>query len=117
MLNDATGFSHIYLACGYTDLRRGIDGLVSTVKCHFNLDPNEEGSIFLFCGRRADRIKALVYEGDGFLLLYAVYFCSAEGVQTGSRPWFTKGMDFCCCISGWQMADFSGHEPGTKCNK
>ena len=60
MLNDATGFSHIYLACGYTDLRRGIDGLVST----------EEGSIFLFCGRRADRIKALVYEGDGFLLLY-----------------------------------------------
>jgi len=65
MLNDATGFRHIYLACGYTDLRRGIDGLVSTVKCHFNLDPSEEGSIFLFCGRRADRIKALVYEGDG----------------------------------------------------
>ena len=70
MLNDATGFSHIYLACGYTDLRRGIDGLVSMVKCSFHLDPNEEGSIFLFCGRRADRIKALVYEGDGFLLLY-----------------------------------------------
>lgn len=70
MLNDAAGFRHIYLACGYTDLRRGIDGLVSTVKCHFNLDPSEEGSIFLFCGRRADRIKALVYEGDGFLLLY-----------------------------------------------
>ena len=72
MLNDAAGFSHIYLACGYTDLRRGIDGLVSTVKCHFNLDPSEEGSIFLFCGRRADRIKALVYEGDGFLLLYKI---------------------------------------------
>ena len=70
MLNDATGFRHIYLACGYTDLRRGIDGLVSTVKCSFHLNPSEEGSIFLFCGRRADRIKALVYEGDGFLLLY-----------------------------------------------
>ena len=70
MLNDATGFSHIYLACGYTDLRRGIDGLVSTLKCSFHLNPSEEGSIFLFCGRRADRIKALVYEGDGFLLLY-----------------------------------------------
>ena len=53
-----------------TDLRRGIDGLVSTVKCSFHLNPSEEGSIFLFCGRRADRIKALVYEGDGFLLLY-----------------------------------------------
>ncbi len=70
MLNDASGFSHIYLACGYTDLRRGIDGLVSLVKYSFELDPCEKGSIFLFCGRRTDRIKALVYEGDGFLLLY-----------------------------------------------
>ena len=70
MLNDATGFRHVYLACGYTDLRRGIDGLVSIVKYNFDLNPCEEGSIFLFCGRRTDRIKALVYEGDGFLLLY-----------------------------------------------
>ena len=70
MLNDASGFQHIYLACGYTDLRRGIDGLVSLVKYSFDLDPCEKGSIFLFCGRRTDRIKALVWEGDGFLLLY-----------------------------------------------
>ena len=70
MLNDATGFCHVYLACGYTDLRKGIDGLVSLVRYHFELDPCEKGSIFLFCGRRTDRIKALVYEGDGFLLLY-----------------------------------------------
>lgn len=70
MLNNATGFSHIYLACGYTDLRKGIDGLVSLVRLRFHLDPCEKESIFLFCGRRTDRIKALVYEGDGFLLLY-----------------------------------------------
>jgi transposase len=36
----------------------------------FKLNPYDEGSIFLFCGRRNDRIKALVYEGDGFLMLY-----------------------------------------------
>ena len=67
MLNDLTGFKHIYIACGYTDLRRGIDGLAATVKHEFQLDPTDEGSIFLFCGRRPDRIKALLYEGDGFL--------------------------------------------------
>lgn len=70
MFKDATGFKHIYIACGYTDLRNGIDGLVLKIKYEFELDPFEDGSIFLFCGRRMDRIKALLYEGDGFLLLY-----------------------------------------------
>lgn len=39
MLNDAGGFEKIYIAVGYTDLRRGIDGLASTIKFQFNLDP------------------------------------------------------------------------------
>ena len=70
MLNDLSKFRHIYIACGYTDLRRGIDGLAGIVKHKFELDPVDEGSIFLFCGRRTDRIKALLFEGDGFVLLY-----------------------------------------------
>ena len=51
-------------------LRRGIDGLASIVKFNFQLDPSEKDILFLFCGRRSDRIKGLVWEGDGFLLLY-----------------------------------------------
>ena len=39
MLNDAVGFEKIFIAVGYTDLRRGIDGLASTIKFQFNLDP------------------------------------------------------------------------------
>lgn len=70
MLNDASGFKHIYIACGYTDLRKGIDGLAGIIQQEFRMDPCEEGSLFLFCGRRTDRMKALLYEGDGFLLLY-----------------------------------------------
>lgn len=70
MLNDLSSFEHIYIACGHTDLRYGIDGLASVVKDRFDLDPFSGRSIFLFCGRRSDRIKALVWEGDGFLLLY-----------------------------------------------
>lgn len=58
-----------FIVCGYTDLRRGIDGLAGIVQQNFGLDPYS-GSLFLFCGRRCDRIKALLWEGDGFLLLY-----------------------------------------------
>ena len=70
MLNDGTGFKKIYLATGYTDLRRGIDGLVAIVRFQFELDPYDRNTLFLFCGRRCDRIKALLWEGDGFLLMY-----------------------------------------------
>ena len=68
MLSDFSG-SKVYLACGYTDLRRGIDGLATIVEQQFKLDPCSD-ALFLFCGRRTDRIKALYWEGDGFLLLY-----------------------------------------------
>lgn len=32
-------FEEIYIACGYTDLRYGIDGLATTVKEKFGLNP------------------------------------------------------------------------------
>ena len=70
MLNDGSGFKKVYLAPGFTDLRRGIDGLAAIVRFQFSLDPYDKNTLFLFCGRRSDRIKALLWEGDGFLLLY-----------------------------------------------
>ena len=70
MLNDAKGFSRIIIACGRTDLRRGIDGLAAIVQEQFQMDPGEKNVLFLFCGTKPDRIKGLVYEGDGYLLLY-----------------------------------------------
>ena len=70
MLNDATGFKKVYLAAGYTDLRRGMEGLATIVRFRFHLDPYDKNTLFLFCGKRTDRIKGLLWEGDGFLLLY-----------------------------------------------
>ena len=70
MLNDATGLKKIYLAAGYTDLRRGIDGLATMIRFRFQLDPYDKNTLFLFCGKKTNRIKGLLWEGDGFLLLY-----------------------------------------------
>ena len=58
MLNDFTGADKVYIACGYTDLRKGIDGLARLVQQQFELDPFTK-TLFLFCGRRRDRIKGL----------------------------------------------------------
>lgn len=69
MLSDFTGADKVYIACDYTDLRLGIDGLAALVKQQFSLDPFSN-TLFLFCDRRRDRIKALYWEGNRFLLLY-----------------------------------------------
>ena len=79
MLNDFKCGCPVYIACGYTDLRRGIDGLASIVESQFQMDPFQRVMV-LFCGRKRDRLKALYWEGDGFLLLY-------KRLEQGSFQW------------------------------
>lgn len=79
MLNDAYGFDKIYIASGFTDLRRGIDGLAGMIQQEFELDPFQN-VLFLFCGKRTDRIKGIIWEGDGFVLLY-------KRLESGRYQW------------------------------
>lgn len=51
-----------YLVCGKTDMGQGIDSLAYLMKSHFVLDPFS-GQVFLFCGGRKDRFKALYWDG------------------------------------------------------
>ena len=69
MLGDISVADEIYIVCGYTDMRRSIDGLCGIVQERLRMDPRRS-ALYLFCGRRCDRIKALLWERDGFLLLY-----------------------------------------------
>jgi len=69
MLADISLVEHIYLVCGHTDMRKSIDGLCAIVEKELSLDPTS-CSLFLFCGRRRDRIKVLMHEPDGFVLIY-----------------------------------------------
>jgi transposase len=58
----------VYLVTGYTDMRKGIDGLAAIVSGKLSLDP-WDNSLFLFCGKNTRKLKGLLWEGDGFLLL------------------------------------------------
>ena len=69
MLGDISKAEHIYRAVGYTDMRKQIDGLRALVTAQFSLDPFSN-SVFLFCGSNPRVMKALYWEGVGFVLLY-----------------------------------------------
>ncbi len=69
MTLDLSTIHQIYIACGYTDMRKSIDGLAAIVQEQFKMNPFER-NLFLFCGRRRNRFKALVWDENGFLLLY-----------------------------------------------
>lgn len=67
---DFQKYTHVWILPNYTDMRQGIDRLAAIIQFQLRLDAFDEHSIFLFCGRQRSRIKALVFEGDGFTLLY-----------------------------------------------
>jgi transposase len=60
---------HVWLAAGATDMRKGFDGLAALVQLALSEDPFS-GQLFVFRGRRGDRVKILWWSGDG-LNLYA----------------------------------------------
>jgi transposase len=59
----------VYLAAEPVDLRRGHDGLVAIVRSVWRLNPFD-GHLFVFLGRRLDRVKILVWDRNGFVLYY-----------------------------------------------
>ena len=80
MLNDFTGADKVYIACGSPDLRKGIDGLARLVQQQFELDPFPN-TLFLFCGRRRDRIKGLCTLGKGRL------HSAVQATEQGAYQW------------------------------
>ncbi len=57
----------IYLATARVDGRKGIDGLANMVRSHFGRDPLQ-GDLFAFFSRRADRVRILYWDRDGYVL-------------------------------------------------
>ena len=72
MLRDANfnSFAGVYLVCGYTDLRYSIDSLAAIIEKKYEMQLFVPNTLFLFCGHSSSKIKGLLWEGDGFLLLY-----------------------------------------------
>ncbi len=68
-MKNISDYDGIYLACGYTDLRRSVDGLATIVKQEFKMDPFAN-YLFLFCNKGRNRLKGLNWDHNGFALYY-----------------------------------------------
>ena len=77
MLKDANpgAFAGIYIVCGYTDMRYGIDSLAAIIEQKYKMNLFVPNTLFLFCGHSSYKIKGLLWEGDGFLMLYKRIEC------------------------------------------
>lgn len=59
----------IWLATHATDLRKSFDSLAELVRQQLAGDPLS-GQLFVFRNKRADRIKLLYWDEDGFVIVY-----------------------------------------------
>jgi transposase len=71
--------ARVWLAAGVTDMRKGFDGLAALIKSTLAEDPYA-GHLFVFRGRRGDRIKVLWWDGDGLCLF-------AKRLERGRFVW------------------------------
>ncbi|MFG6581449.1 IS66 family insertion sequence element accessory protein TnpB [Sulfitobacter sp. 1A13191] len=78
MIGPGTGV-RVYVACGVTDMRKGIAGLAALTQDVLRQKPTG-GAVFAFRGRRGDRLKLLYWDGQGFCLYYKV-------LERGRFPW------------------------------
>lgn len=69
MIGDISVRTNLCIICGYTDMRRSIDGLCAIVQDMFHAQPNP-ASVYLFCGKQCGRIRIPIKEPDGMCLLY-----------------------------------------------
>jgi len=86
----------IYLACGSTDMRKQINGLVAIIEYSFNLDPFDE-AVFVFCNRSRDRIKIIEWDGDGFWLYFKRF-------ESGRIKWPSPGNDPTMILSNEELS-------------
>ena len=85
----------VYIACGPTDLRKGIDGYAHIIQDTFKLSPFQD-ALFIFCNRSRTMIKCLYWDKSGFWLLH-------KRLEEGRFKWEKSSDGLCMEISHRQL--------------
>jgi Transposase and inactivated derivatives len=94
------GEKTVYLACGHTDMRKSINGLMAMVEGSFKLDPFGD-ELFVFCNRNRDRLKILEWDGDGFWLHF-------KRLEKGRFRWPSDGESALMALTSEELSILLG---------
>lgn len=94
----------IYLSLQAVDMRKAIDGLTSLIEERFGQSP-QSSSVFLFRNKNFDKVKALIWDKNGFVMHYKRLekgrFRFPRGMNGGAiklnreqLSWLFAGLDF-----------------------
>ena len=95
-----SGNKDIYIVCGATDMRKGVDGLAAIVNLRLACDFSG-ASMFIFCNKS----RIIEWDGDGFWLYQ-------KRLERGTFPWPAEGSlkrmvitkdEFSCLFSGTKL--------------
>ncbi len=75
----------VFLCTTPVDMRKGFDGLAALVHSHLGADPLS-GDLFVFCGKRRDKVKLLYWTGDGLAVWY-------KRLESGTFAWPASAQD------------------------
>ena len=93
----------IYVCAQATDMRRSFDGLSALARDTVQQDPFS-GHLFVFCNRRADRVKVLWWDRSGFCLWYKRL---EEGLfrfpERGARGYEMEPSEFALILEGIEL--------------
>lgn len=86
MLEDAAGIRRVVIACGYVDLRKGIDGLSMIIGDRYHQNPFEK----------------------------ELYSCSVADGPTASRDFYGWETVSFSSTNGWRQVPCPGREPAKR---
>ncbi len=101
--------ARVFVAPGATDMRKSYDTLAQVTRSVLNENPLS-GHYFIFCNRRRNRLKVLVWDGTGFwVLAKRLEKCTFAWppVEPGRASLELEASELALLLSGLDLRDFT----------
>ena len=105
----------VYLACGVTDLRKSIDGLVMIVQNEMKPDPFDN-VLFVFCNKQMNKLKILHFDAGFWLYYYRLEHSHFKWPHNPEEALKVNKEELKWLLKGYEIRNTSKFKPVTQKN-